>query len=57
MASIQRRAGNFRDRGKQRFVTLGKVSRQEADAQVAQVDYLLLRLKQGLGFPTDGGRQ
>src|SRR6476646_7336229 len=52
MASLQERNGSyrfiFRFRGKQHFVTLGKVSRAEAEAKAAQVDYLLLRLKQKL---------
>lgn len=52
MASLQERNGSFRFifryHGKQHFVTLGKVSPQEADAKAAQVEYLLLRLKQRL---------
>src|SRR3954471_24719260 len=52
MASLQERSGSyrfiFRFRGKQHFVTIGKVSRAEAEAKAAQVEYLLLRLKQGL---------
>ena len=52
MASLQERSGSFRFifrfHGKQHFVTLGKVSPQEADAKAAQVVYLLLRLKQRL---------
>jgi hypothetical protein len=32
----------------QYFVLIGKVSPQEAEAKAAQVDYLLMRLKQGL---------
>src|SRR5208282_1221408 len=52
MAGLQDRSGsyriNFRYHGKHHFVTLGKVSEQEARAKFAQVDYLLLRLKQRL---------
>ena len=52
MASLQERNGSyrfiFRYHGKQHFVTLGKVSPQEANAKAAQVEYLLLRLKQRL---------
>jgi hypothetical protein len=52
MASVQVRAGTyrviFRFHGKQHFVMVGKVSPQEAAAKAAQVEYLLMRLKQGL---------
>jgi integrase len=52
MASLQQRNGSFRfifrHRGKQHFVTIGKVSREEAEAKAAQVAYLLMRLKQRL---------
>jgi integrase len=52
MASLQQRNGNFRfifrHRGKQHFVTIEKVSHEEAQAKAAQVQYLLLRLKQRL---------
>jgi integrase len=52
MASLQQRNGSFRfifrHRGKQHFVTIGKVSREEAEAKAGQVQYLLLRLKQRL---------
>ena len=52
MASLQERTGTyrviFRFHGKQHFVMIGKVSPQEAEAKAAQVDYLLMRLKQGL---------
>jgi hypothetical protein len=52
MASIQERAGTFRVifrfHGKQHFLAIGKVSPQEAEAKAAQVDYLLMRIKQGL---------
>jgi len=50
MAGLQACRGSyrisFRYHGKQRFVTIGKVSEQEARAKSAQVDYLLLRLRQ-----------
>jgi hypothetical protein len=52
MAGLQERRGscriNFRYHGKHHFVTIGKVSKEEARAKSAQVDYLLLRLKQRL---------
>jgi integrase len=52
MASIQKRAGTyrviFRFHGKQHFVMIGKVSPEEAEAKTAQVNYLLMRIKQGL---------
>jgi integrase len=52
MASLQERKGSFRVifryRGKQFFVRLGKVSRQEAENKAGQVDYLLMRLDQRL---------
>src|SRR5262245_66610682 len=52
MASLQQRSGTyrviFRFHGKQHFVMIGKVSLEEADAKAAQVEYLLMRLKQGL---------
>ena len=52
MASIQLRTGTyrviFRFHGKQHFVMIGKVSPEEAEAKAAQVDYLLMRIKQGL---------
>jgi hypothetical protein len=52
MASLQERNGAyrfiFRHHGKQHFVAIGKVSRREAGAKAAQVEYLLLRLKQRL---------
>src|SRR5262249_41965806 len=52
MASLQERTGTyrviFRFHGKQHFVMIGKVSQEEAEAKAAQVDYLLMRLKQGL---------
>lgn len=52
MAWTQQRAGSyrilFRYHGKQHAFTLGQVSQDEADNKAAQVDYLLMRLKQGL---------
>lgn len=52
MASIQERRGSFRvifrHEGRQFFVALGRIERREAEAKAAQVDYLLLRIKQGL---------
>jgi integrase len=52
MASLQERNGTFRfifrHHRKQHFVTIGRVSREEAEAKSAQVEYLLLRLKQRL---------
>jgi hypothetical protein len=53
MAPVQERNhGSFRImfmyQGKRRWFTLGKVSREEANAKSAQVEYLLLRLNQRL---------
>ncbi len=52
MAGLQERGGSyrvfFRFRGRLLTFPLGKVSKQEAEAKSAQVDYLLLRLKQRL---------
>ena len=52
MAGLQFRNGSyriiFRYQGKQHAFTLGEVSPDEADAKAAQVDYLLMRLKQKL---------
>jgi hypothetical protein len=52
MASLQERNGSyrviFRHHGQQHFLTIGRVSPQEAEAKAAQADYLLMRLKQGL---------
>lgn len=52
MAALQERNGSYRVlfnyQGKQRAFTLGKVSDAEAEAKAAQVDYLLMRLRQGL---------
>ncbi|QJW94198.1 tyrosine-type recombinase/integrase [Frigoriglobus tundricola] len=58
MASLQERNGSYRVqfffRGKLHGFTLGKVSVSEADAKAAQVDYLLMRLKQKLITLPDG---
>ena len=52
MAALQHRNGSyrviFRYHGKQESFTLGSVSKDEAEKKAAQVDYLLLRLKQKL---------
>jgi hypothetical protein len=52
MAALQERNGSYRIifnyRGKQRAFTLGRVAEAEAKAKAAQVDYLLMRLRQGL---------
>lgn len=52
MASLQERNGSYRVqfffRGKLHGFTLGKVAKAEAEAKAAQVDYLLMRLKQKL---------
>ena len=52
MAAIQERKGSFRVQfnyqGRQLGFTIGRVSESEAKAKAAQVDYLLMRLKQGL---------
>ncbi len=52
MASLQERNGSYRVqfffRGKLHGFTIGKVSVSEAEAKAAQVDYLLMRLKQKL---------
>jgi hypothetical protein len=51
MASLQERTGTFRVifrfHAKQHFVSIGQVSKEEAEAKAAHVDYLLMRLKQG----------
>lgn len=51
MAAVQERNGSFRILfrylGKQYTFTLGEVARGEAETKAAQVEYLLLRLKQG----------
>src|SRR5689334_22494985 len=58
MASLQLRGDSyriaFRHDGKQRFVTLGKVSKEEAEAKLGHVENRLLRLKQGLKHLPDG---
>ena len=38
----------FRYRGKHHFLTIGRVSEDEAKTKAGQADYLLMRLKQGL---------
>ncbi len=52
MAAIEERSGryriHFRWHGKQEKLALGKVSAEEAANKAAQVDYLLMRLKQRL---------
>jgi integrase len=52
MAAIQKRNGRyrviFRHHGKQHTFTLGRVSEAEAKAKADQVEYLLMRLSQGL---------
>lgn len=52
MAALQERNGSYRIlfnyRGRQRAFTIGRVVEAEAWAKVALVDYLLMRLKQGL---------
>jgi integrase len=52
MAAIEERCGryriHFRWHGRQHKLPLGKVSAEEAEAKLAQVDYLLMRLKQRL---------
>ena len=52
MASLQNRNGSYKltfcYHGKRHYLTLGKVSEQEAEAKSAQVDYLLLRIRQRL---------
>src|SRR4051812_18550492 len=52
MAGLQERNGSFRalfrHAGKQYSVTLGRVTRQEAEAKAGAIDLLVLRIKQGL---------
>jgi hypothetical protein len=52
MASLQNRNGSYRIlfdyQRKQRAFTVGRVSEAEARAKADQVDYLLMRLSQGL---------
>src|SRR4051794_3404877 len=52
MASLQIRNGSYKltfcYHGKRHYLTLGKVSEEEAEAKSAAVDYLMLRIRQGL---------
>src|SRR3954464_3329581 len=52
MASIQNRNGSYKltfcYHGKRHYLTLGRVGELEAEAKSAQVDYLLLRIRQNL---------
>ncbi len=52
MAGLQERGGSFRVifryEGKQRSVTLGKISCDEAESRIGAIDLLLLRIKQQL---------
>ncbi|HUY87555.1 MAG TPA: site-specific integrase [Pirellulales bacterium] len=52
MATLQERNGSFRIlfvyHGKRETFTLGRVARDEAESKASQVEYLLMRLKQGL---------
>jgi hypothetical protein len=52
MATVQERNKSFRVffcyHGKRHTLNLGKVSQDEAARKAGQIDYLLLRLKQGL---------
>jgi integrase len=52
MASLQVRNGSYRvlfcHRGKRHTFTLGRVSEREAQGKAEQVDYLLMRIRQGL---------
>jgi len=52
MATLQTRNGSYRVlfvyHGKRHTFTLGKVSQDEAENKVSQVDYALMRLRQGL---------
>lgn len=52
MANLQQRNGSYRIRfrhdGKLQTFTLGEVDQDEAENKAKQVDYLLMRLKQGL---------
>jgi integrase len=58
VAALQERNGSsrilFRHNGKQHTFTLGGVGRDEAEAKAAQVDYLLMRLRQRLVALPDG---
>jgi integrase len=59
MASLQNRNGSYRIffeyQRKQRVFTIGRVSEAEAKAKADQVDYLLMRLSQGLLALPPGG--
>lgn len=58
MPAIQCRSGRdrilFQHTGKQHAFTLGEVFQEEAETKAAQVDYLLLRLKQRLAVIPPG---
>jgi integrase len=58
MASVQERNGSFRvlfrHQGRQHAFTLGEVGRDEAEGKARSVEYLLMRLKQGLLTLPDG---
>lgn len=58
MASLQKRGKTyscvFYWGGKRQWLTLGNVTEKEADSKASQVDYLLMRLKQGLIALPDG---
>ncbi len=58
MAGLQHRNGSyrilFRYQGKQHTLTLGAVTEDEAQTKAAQVDYLLMRLKQKLAVLPPG---
>jgi integrase len=58
MASLQERNGSFRVlfsyHSKLHAFTIGKVTLEEAENKARQVDYLLMRLKQGLLFVPQG---
>jgi integrase len=58
MASLQERNGSYRilfmHHGKLHTFTIGKVEKSEAENKGRQVDYLLMRLKQGLLVLPDG---
>lgn len=61
MAALQVRDGSYRVivtyRGRQHAFTLGKVTEAEARAKAGQVDYLLMRLRQGLIAPLSGAAE
>ena len=58
MASIQKKGngwyGQFVYRGKRHNFTIGRVTEAEARTKADQVDYLLMRLGQGLIVPASG---